>query len=224
MIWLALVVAAFGSRLYRLGYGDVGSISAVAAGGLTLDIAGALLLALGLMFKKSAQAVEEASPKWSFNVDLEVALATQTADAQVGALLLVAGFGGQLAASFGARESTWSDVGLAMGAAGVIDVAAALFLFKSWRPFHLRRMLVARLHGLADMGSWWPALANYGPYLGKPAPPDIQIEVTYAEYAESLLGRKRWEAVVAQRPLPGLMTKLRRELPGTAEYSAVHGP
>ena len=196
--------------------------SAVAAGGLTVDIAGAMLLALGLMFKKPRQAIEEASPKWSFNSDLEVSLASQTADAQAGGSLLILGFAIQLAAVLGWRESTWSDVGIAIGSGAALDAGVVWILFRWWRPWQLRRMLMARLATL-DYGPWWPVLAAYGPHLGKPPPDAIAVEVTFAEYGEQLLGPKLWSKLVANRKLPDVLTKLRRDLAGTPEYEATHG-
>src|SRR6266571_3519929 len=116
-------------------------ISAVAAGGLALDIAGALLIALGLMFKKPKKAIEEATPKWGFNTDLETSLACQTADAQAGAFLLVLGFAVQFAAALGWHETSWPDAVAAVASAIVFDSAVAAALFKQWRPWQLRRML-----------------------------------------------------------------------------------
>jgi len=199
------------------------TISALAAGGLTLDIAGALLLALGLMFKKPRQAIEEASPKWDFNTDLETSLASQTADAQAGGSLLILGFVVQLAAALGWREATWLDVAAAVASAAVLDAAVVVLLFRWWRPWQLRRMLFARLETL-DYGPWWPALAAYGVHLQKPAPGNIAVEVTFAEYGEQLLGRRLWRKLVADRQLPDVLTKLRRDLAGTPEFEEAHGP
>ena len=70
--------------------------SAFAAGGLVLDIGGALLLALALVFKTPDRAAGESEPRMDFNVDLDVGLAEQTADAQAGASLLTLGFALQL--------------------------------------------------------------------------------------------------------------------------------
>lgn len=197
------------------------SVSAVAAGGLTLDIAGALLLASGLMFKPPEKAIDEASPKWNFNVALEANAASSTADAQVGAVLLAAGFAGQLASTLGARGAGWYAVGLAIGLALAIDFDALLFLVCVWRPWHIRRLLAARLASL-EMGSWWPALAAYGSVLGHPPPPGIGVDVTFAQYGEQLL-RRRWHRLVDGFVLPDVMVKLRRDLAGTPEYEAARG-
>ena len=198
------------------------NVSAVAAGGLTLDIAGALLLASGLMFKPPRKAIEEASPMWDFNAALEANVASQTADAQVGAVLLVAGFVAQLVSALGVHAATWSDVAVAAGSAAVVDLVAVAFLLLLWRRWHIRRLLAARLAALADTGVWGPALAAYGHLLGQPAPPGIGVDLTAAEYGEQLLGA-RWRQLVEGRVLPDGIVKLRRDLVGTAEYEAAHG-
>jgi hypothetical protein len=199
------------------------TLSAVAAGGLIVDIAGALLLALGLMFKKPRKTIEEASAKWDFNPDLETSLASQTADAQAGGSLLVLGFLVQLAAALGWRETTWRDVAAAVASAAVLDAAVVVLLFRWWRPWQLRRMLLARLETL-NYGSWWPALAAYGAYLRKPPPDEIAIKVTFADYGKHLLGQRLWEKLVANRELPDALTKLRRDRAGTPEFEAAHVP
>jgi hypothetical protein len=158
-----------------------------------------------------------------FNTDLETSLASQTADAQAGASLLILGFTVQLAAALGWRAGTWPDVAAAIASAVLIDAAVIVLLFRWWRPWHLRRMLFARLNAL-DYASWWPALAGFGARLGKPAPDEIAIEVTFAEYGEQLLGAPLWRKLVADRQLPDVLTKLRRDLAGTPEFEAAHGP
>jgi hypothetical protein len=58
--------------------------SALAAAGLLLDIAGAIVLGSAVFLRRAEQALEEATPKWDFQTDLHVSLARQTADAQAG--------------------------------------------------------------------------------------------------------------------------------------------
>ena len=193
--------------------------SAIAAGGLVLDIAGALLLAVGLMFKTPKRAINEATPRYDFNVELDANVAMQTADAQVGALLLVSGFAAQFASSLGVHATTWWDIGLAIGAAAAVDAVATLFLFWKWRRFHIRRMLGARLESGAEL---WITVAAYGPVLGTPAPADIGVESRIDSYAERVLGRRRWRRYTQTHALLNIHTELRRDLPGTTEYAAAH--
>jgi hypothetical protein len=109
--------------------------SAVTVGGLLLDIVGAVVLAFGFIFRKPSKAVAEATPMWDYNVSLDASLAAQTADAQVGAALLVLGFAVQMLAALGwHRNSSWSAVALAIPSAATLDALALLFLFKYWRP------------------------------------------------------------------------------------------
>jgi len=81
--------------------------SPITAGGLTIDIAGAVLIASALAFKRPKARLLEAGTTYGWNVHLEAGLARQTADAQVAGLLLVAGFLGQLLGAAGIHGSWW---------------------------------------------------------------------------------------------------------------------
>jgi hypothetical protein len=78
--------------------------SALTAAGLIFDIAGALILALGLVLKTPQATLDEATPKWNFNAALDASLAAQSADAQVGAGALVLGFTLQIGTALGCKS------------------------------------------------------------------------------------------------------------------------
>src|SRR5712691_2880741 len=187
------------------------SPSAVTAGGLVLDITGAIILALGLVLKTPEGALEESTPKWDFNAALDASLAAQTADAQVGAGMLVAGFGVQIAAALGWRESSWGATGVALGASAAVAVAAWVFLNRFWHPHKITGALFARMRSLG-VGSWWPALAAFGDLLSRPWHGESEL---IADYAVRLIGEKRWTSLVASVD-PGLLipyTRPRSEIP-----------
>jgi hypothetical protein len=198
--------------------------SAVAAGGLVLDIAGGLLLASGLMFKKPQQVVRE-TVTWGgddVNVDLDASLAKQTADARIGATLLALGFSVQLAGALGwHRTSDWRAVIYATVSAFLLDLAAVVLLLRVWRPRHLRAMLVTRLAVTQNVLHWRSILTEYGPLLGERSTRLAADQETTAEYAERLLGW-RWKRLTADVTLPELYTKLRRDIPGTPQYAEAH--
>lgn len=79
--------------------------SALAAAGLLLDIAGAVVLGYAVFLRRAEQAIEEATDKYDFNADLHVSLALQTADAQAGLFLFVLGFLGQFLSATGLNPS-----------------------------------------------------------------------------------------------------------------------
>ena len=195
------------------------SPSAVTAGGLVLDIAGAMIIALGLVLKTPEAALEESTPRWGFNAALDASLAAQTADAQIGAAMLVMGFAVQIAAALGWHEESWLATGIALGTAGVAAASAWVFLNRFWRPRRIRQVLYVRLRSL-DVGNWWPVLAAFGQLLKRPRNEDELI----AEYAVVLIGEKRWASLTADVDPSHLIpyTQPRSEVPGTAEYEAAH--
>jgi hypothetical protein len=193
--------------------------SALTAAGLIFDIAGALILALGLVLKTPQAALDEATPRWGFNAVLDASLAAQSADAQVGAGALVLGFALQTGTALGWQERSWTSTAIAVIVAIVCVASAWLFLLRWLRPHRIRELLAARL-AASETGIWWPVLAAYGrilktPFRGEPE--------TIAQYAERLLGSRRFAAAVGTRGLPDVLTKPRSELAGTAEYEAAHG-
>ena len=196
------------------------SPSAVTAGGLVLDITGAILLVRGLVLKTPEVALEESSPKWNFNAALDASLAAQTADAQVGAGMLALGFGAQMAAALGWHESSWWTTGIALVAGMVAAVAAWEFLDHFWRPRKIEQALFARLRTL-EIGSWWPALAAFGELMNRPWRGDNEL---VAAYGIRLIGEQRWASLTASVDPVHLIpyTRHRSEIPGTAEYETAH--
>jgi hypothetical protein len=188
-----------------------------------LDIVGAVILASGFIFRKPSKAVAESTPTYGYNLALDASLAAQTADAQVGALLLVLGFAVQMVSALGwHRNSAWLAVGLAIGSAVALDALALLLLFGYWRPRQLRAMLYSRLEGLDNVGDWWPALAAYGDLLKCPLDQVIAGTETIAAYGERILGAKKWRTLTDGMKLSDVLTKLRRDIPGTPEYEEKH--
>ena len=189
------------------------SPSAVTAGGLVLDIAGAIILVRGLVLKRPEEALEESTPRYDFNAALDAGLAAQTADAQVGAALLVFGFGVQMATALGWHESSWWATGIALGAGAVTAVAAWEFLDRFWRPRKIREVLIARLRSLG-VGDWWPALAAFGLLLNRPRHDESEL---IADYAVRLIGESRWASLTAGVDPAHLIpyTRPRSEIPCT---------
>jgi hypothetical protein len=196
------------------------SPSAVAAGGLALDIAGALTLALGLVLKTPQGVLEESTPRYGFNAALDASLAAQTADAQVGAGLLVSGFAVQLASTLGWHEASWWATSYALAAGAVLAALAWLFLKRIWRPRKIIEVLFARLRSL-NVGDWWPALAAFGALLNRPRHGEDEL---IADYAVRLIGERRWALLIEEVDSALLIpyTRPRGRIPGTAEYEATH--
>jgi hypothetical protein len=191
--------------------------SALTTGGLILDIAGALILALGLVVKTPEATLEEATPRWDFNVYLDASLATQTADAQVGATLLSAGFALQMGGALGWHIVGWSWTTVALVVSLAVAMGAFTFLRHRWRPRKVEDMLFARLRS-AQLGQWSALLISYAAVLGEP--PIGQGEVM-ADFAARVIGIERWNALIDGVD-PKLLipyTHPRSEIPGTAEYA-----
>jgi hypothetical protein len=85
--------------------------SPIAAGGLVLEVAGALALASAFMLKLPRAWRQEATPYAGINARLFLSGAKQTADAWIGGALLAFGFSGQFAASAGADPSGRASAG-----------------------------------------------------------------------------------------------------------------
>jgi hypothetical protein len=141
-------------------------ISAIDAAGLIVDAVGATVLVLGAALKRPWQATDEATPKYGYNAALDVALAKQTADAQVGAALLVAGFAAQLVAALGWTAESCLALALALAAAAILSAASILFLLLVWRPRRGARAMWSRLAG-TQVDDWPNAIHTYARELGK---------------------------------------------------------
>jgi hypothetical protein len=184
--------------------------SPFAAGGLVLDLAGALLLALALALKAPAQRQAESAQALKFSAALDLELAKQRANALVGALLLVFGFAFQLVAALGAQPS--APAWLAPLAAAIFAIAiGALLIVFGW-PWMARRTIRQRLT-LYEPDEWagfsveipqhqaeqQGVLAAYAFALGKEPGPG---ETPYG-LATRLLGCRRWCRLIRDENLSG---------------------
>jgi hypothetical protein len=129
----------------------VSEVSAVAAGGLILDIGGGLTLASAFLFKTPDDAVREAGSYWDSNPYLLPSLAKQTADAWIGAVLLTLGFSAQLAQAVGAPGME------PLGHARSGHLHRPRRLASPLRPWNVRRVI--RIHlALSSKGSASPSI------------------------------------------------------------------
>ena len=177
--------------------------SPIAAGGLILDIAGALTLAAAFMFKRSKARRTETSTYYNFNASLDLSLARQTADAWVGGLLLSTGFGAQLAAALGWRPSIGltAVVLIALALAATFVLALVLIL----RPLYVRRAIADRLRDEPKPEeNWRPMIAAYARTLGK----DRRSTETPEQAAVRLVGEGRWRALIRERGRPEAVTRV----------------
>jgi hypothetical protein len=174
--------------------------SPLTAGGLILDVAGAIGLASAFMFKKPRDVRAEGSSYWDFNAPLVVSLAKQTADAWVGGALLVLGFLGQFAQSVG-----WRPSGLRLfhtiPAAVAVAVGAFLLLWFVLRPWNVRRAIASMLTGQREAGrltSWQGAIIVFARMLGR----EIQPGERPADLVIWMIGEKRWRRVTTGVNIP----------------------
>jgi hypothetical protein len=101
--------------------------NSIAIAGLLLDVAGAVLLTSALAFERASDyiTVSQGGTLGGSNPRFEIARAKESAQALVGVALLVAGFGGQLAAAAGAQADGGRTVPyLAVGVALLIAYCA----------------------------------------------------------------------------------------------------
>jgi hypothetical protein len=181
--------------------------SPIAAGGLVLDVGGALALASAFMLKKPRAWRQEATPYVGINAPLFLSGAKQTADPWVGAGLLAAGFGGQFAASVGADRS-WARLWLTVTVALIIDALAAVGLWRWLRPLNCRRAIAFDLEQRwpdyerdypdrnEAVQQWRHLLEGWGVLLDNERLSNEGIP----EYGQRLLGKRLWERVGALPP------------------------
>jgi hypothetical protein len=114
------------------------SPSPLSAGGLVLEIAGAIELASAYAFKRPRDIRFESRSYWNYNMPLLVSLAKQTADAWIGGILLVLGFAAQFESALGASvSSVVITVPVAVGIAVGAHIALRVWL----RPWSVRRVM-----------------------------------------------------------------------------------
>lgn len=175
-------------------------MSATASAGLILDLVGAALLVFGAALRKSWETADMATTRYDFNPDVHVGLAKQTADARVGATLLVLGFSGQLLSAFGVDCSAGAVVAATSAGATLASLAAALL----WRPWErrvaIRRALANELwRHRRNMATLWQSILDaYGYRMNTPRG-DAE---TPEEYGKRLLGDERWQDLAGSGPLP----------------------
>lgn len=184
---------------------DSGSgVQAFAVAGLLLDIVGAYVLTVAVFGRGPERARQESSARLDWHVDLHMSLATQTADAKAGLLLLIAGFVSQGVAALGVNpQCTAWQIAILAGAAA-LSLAVLLLLRFVLRPRERRRAFVAQLIA-QEPSMWWQVIRDYAYQAG-----DMRYEgptETPAERAERLLGHKQWQSLV------GHATRYGRELP-----------
>jgi hypothetical protein len=177
-------------------------VSPISAGGLVLDVAGALALASAFAFASAKDIRQESQTPFGgyANSYLVVARARQTADAQVGGVLLVLGFVAQFADNVGASAS-WLCLWVTLPASIVIALVGAGLLVWVVRPFTVRRSIEHQLVVLRDDGHvdyWRQFISNFGDVLGD----ELQANEAPADLALRLLGPKRWRRVSQGADLP----------------------
>jgi hypothetical protein len=183
--------------------------SPLAAGGLLLDVAGALMLASAFIFKRPSSVRSETAGYWGANPYLFVSLAKQTADAWIGGALLASGFLAQLLSAANVRAS-WLGVDGALAAAGAVDLLALLALWRVLRPFNVRRALelelTQRWHEYErDQPSreeasrvWWQGLVPWAHAAGV----ERQTGEPLHALGCRLLGKRRWRRLKTNSGLP----------------------
>jgi hypothetical protein len=179
------------------------SASPVASAGLVLDVAGALLIAFGLIVKRPEEIAREVGSYLGSNPYLHISLLTQTADAQVGAAYLTLGFTGQLFAAAGwhPRISEFWAVVLASGLAAVgFGIAWWLRRLRTLPALEqmvrgLTRDLRGREQPPADR-EWADLLSRQASFRG--------VEPRRGETVDGLMARAlskaRWKRVSAEIP------------------------
>ena len=115
----------------------------IALAALGIEIAGALLLARALAFESLATYVAGAQTRYDFNAALDLARASDVADAQVGLALLLFGFAGQALAAGGLGASL--DWALVAYPTLLATIGVAQILPPQLRRVRERDILRARL-------------------------------------------------------------------------------
>jgi hypothetical protein len=172
----------------------------ISAAGLVLDVGGAVALASAFAFKRPRQIREEAGSYFGFNGFLLLSLAKQTADAWIGGSLLVLGFAGQFLGTIDwspAWASYWVTLTVAINV-----LACSLVLLAVARAWNVRRSIDDYLRSVAEQEE---SLTSSVVWFSRAAGLDPTGSETYAELAAALLGRRRWERLRADVPLPERM-------------------
>lgn len=187
--------------------------SPLTAGGLLLDIAGAVALAMSFMTKKEKEALQEAGTYAGQNPFLFLSLAKQKADAWVGAALLIMGFLAQFVANVIDDEPDWLSLCRALAAGAMLATLGGVLLRYGVRPYFVGRAVEAALvsswrdyqredyyaekPGEAERHWWW-GVEGWGYRLGKPRRDGEDLQV----YGRRMLGQRCWNRVGADKPPP----------------------
>jgi hypothetical protein len=181
--------------------------SPIAAGGLVLDVGGALALASAFMLKRPREWHLESLMFPGGNTLLLLSAAKQTADAWVGAAFLAAGFSLQFSASVG-WDPAWASLWRTLPVALALDVLGAVLMFRYLRPLNARRAIAFDLEerwaeyliSYPDEDEaaqeWRPYLERWGSLVGKKRRPDEELQA----YGRRLLGKRLWRRVGALPP------------------------
>ncbi len=159
-----------------------------------------MTLAASLMLKGPSSWREETETLAGGNSKLFISVSIQSADAQVGALLLVHGFSGQFLSSLGDAE--WLSLGAALGIGLGVAAGLVIFLAACWRPRNARRAIAEQLV-VRERGEWWAMMNNWGAWLDHlehgfmllPRRWERRTGEGVDEYGRRLLGRKRWTRI-----------------------------
>jgi hypothetical protein len=125
--------------------------SPFAAGGLVLDLTGAIILAIALALKRPAQRQAQTEQALKYNAAVDLDLARQRVAAIVGVLLLVLGFACQLVASLGVQPS--AQAWIAPIAAAYLSLVTLGFLGLVLWPWAEHRAISQRL-ALFEPDEW----------------------------------------------------------------------
>jgi hypothetical protein len=189
--------------------------SPIPAGGLVLDIGGALFLASSFILKKPTDLAYETMSVVGWNSRLLISAAKQKAEAEVGAVLLVAGFLAQLT-SYVAWHPAWARLVWTLPAAVGADGLALLFA-RYWRKSKVLDAAMASLEAFWEIEhrgalatadepdpqrrgtrAWLENLPHWARSLGH----DVVADDDYAAIGLEALGARRWKALTADKSIP----------------------
>jgi hypothetical protein len=175
----------------------------LAAGGLVLDLGGALALVSSFMLKRPTDIEAEARMYWNFSPRLLISLPQQVADAWVGGALLSLGFGAQLAQSVGA-EASWLCLAVTLPIAGAAVLLSWVMLPTALRPWWVHRAIEHHLEALRKAGradEWRSQIVWLARMRGR----EIQAGERPADIGVWLIGRRRWKRLASTGPIPADM-------------------
>jgi hypothetical protein len=170
---------------------DAQTISALSAGGLILDIGGAIILAIGLIGKKQSAMIRESQSPYggSANPLLILAMVRQRVDAQVGVTLLVLGFVCQMDSPLG-WQPPWARLWPVLAVSTGILLTTAVLWPYWWAPRQLKRAAGAGARFA------WMQNERYNAAQGQENDREVWLELL-KPWAEGLAERRENEPVEA---------------------------